>query len=202
MSQIANPHYLIKGPFGIYGPGWPNGPPSALGFQPPPGLQGWGGGGVQWPIQPTAGYGTPGPSQQAQAQTPNQAQQSEQPAPRRPAQTPSPNSGTYGYRPTGAYTTASVNPSPGVLPQSPAYFPPPQPLPAASAPAAPSLVSGQPSSQAPRVAKGPSVMTMPAVNPLHAAIQSHMTNNTVGIPSLVPYLADPLNGRYPRYQTS
>lgn len=220
MSQIANPHYLINGPFGIYGPGWPNGAPPALGFQPPPGLQGGGGVGIQWPIQPVGERwvpNSPAPgttprlgstlydsngravAYEAQTQTPSQATQSNQPAPTRPAPTPGPSRGTYGYATQGSYGTAPIAPVAGAAPQGPAYTPSPQPLSVASAPAAPSLVNAQPRPVT-AVGSGQTIMSTPPMNPLHAEIQRQIANNTIGQSFQSPYFSDVLNRRYPGYQ--
>lgn len=136
----------------------------------------------------------------SQTQTPSQAQQPNQPAPQQPAQTPSPRGGTYGYGAPGAYAAPPTPPVAGAPPQAPAYSPPPQPLPSASAPAAPSLVFGQAAPQASAFTQGPTVMSMPPVNPLHAAIQSQMANNIGGASFQAPYFSDLLNKRYQGYQ--
>lgn len=222
MSQISTPHYLINGPFGIYGPGWPNGAPPALGFQPPPGLGG------TWvrnsPIPGTnvsLGSTLYNPNGQATAwtqgfrtqpsptQTPSQARQSEQPAPKQPASTPSPTGGNYGYGSQGAYTAPPTPILAGAPPQGPTYTPPPQPLSVASAPAAPSLVNAQARSVtaqspvvAPAVGSGQTIMSTPPMNPLHAEIQRQMANNTTGGFFNIPYDTDQLNRRYPGYQTT
>lgn len=205
MSQIGVPQYLIQGPFGAYGPGWPNGPPSVGQFHPPPGLVGGGGGGRDvWPIQPVAANS--GPVQYPQTQTPTQAQQSNQPAPRQPAQTPGPSGGNYGYGSQGAYAAPPTPPLSGAPPQAPAYTPPPQPLPSASAPVSPVLVNGQETPQAaplaPAASQRPTVMSTPPVNPLHAAIQNQMANNMGGGSFQIPYFTDLLNKRFQGYQTS
>lgn len=228
MSQIGTPQYLIQGPFGAYGPGWPNGPPPTISY---PGGFNFQTGNIE--SNPFAGrnpqigaplpagwdamtaqqranwYGpihsglnvSPAQPQAAQTQTPSQSQQSDQPAPRQPAQTPGPREGSYGYGSPGAYAAPPTPPLAGAPPQGPAYAPPPQPLPSASAPVAPTLIAGQPTAQAPMPMQRPTVMSTPPVNPLHAAIQSQMANNMGGGSFQVPYFADLLNKRFQGYQT-